>query len=165
MFPPDEEVNLLNAVRGSRLVMVTMETVGITTGVYAFIGATAVGVSGVGDTGDSITGEAGDSNVGEAGDSSIGEAGDSTIISFGESMMWNEDSICEGGGESIRESGGAFRGESSLADFFQNDSFLSCDTDSLSFFLAGSSTSAAGIWPLRTNKKQSNMKEPQIKIF
>lgn len=152
-LPPDE-VNLLDAVRGSRLVMVTMETAGITTGVYAFIGATAVGVSGVGDAGDSITGEAGDSNVGEAGDSSIGEAGDSTIISFGESMMWNEDSICEDGGESIGgESGGAFRGESSLADFFQNDSLLSCDTDSLSFFLAGSSTSAAGIWPLRTNKK------------
>lgn len=134
--------------------MVTMETVGITTGVYVFIGATAVDVSGAGDTGDSITGEAGDSNVGEAGDSNIGEAGDSTIVSFGESMMWNEESICEDGGESIRgESGGAFRGESSLVDFFQNDSFLSCDTDSFSFFLAGSSTSAVGIWPLQINKK------------
>lgn len=106
--PPDEAVNLLAAVRGSRLVMVTVETVGITTGVYDFTGATAADVCEVGDLGDSITGEAGDSNVGEAGDSFTGEEGDSTIVSFGESMMWNEGSICDGGGESItRESAGA----------------------------------------------------------
>lgn len=149
-IPPDAAaVNLLAAVRGSRLVMVTVETVGITTGVYDFIGATAVDVSEVEVLGDSITGEAGDSNVGEAGDSIIGEAGDSTIVSFGESMMWNEGSICEGGGESMtRESTGARRGESSLADFLQDDSFLSCGTDNFSFFLKGSSTSPELIWPM-----------------
>lgn len=85
-LPPKEAVSLFAAVRGSRLVMVTVETVGITTGVYDRFGAGNVEPSAVGEAGDSIIGEAGDSNVGEVGDSITGEAGDSTIVNFGESI-------------------------------------------------------------------------------
>lgn len=41
--PADE--NLLAAVRGSRLVMVTVETAGITTGVYSLFVVAVLGVS------------------------------------------------------------------------------------------------------------------------
>lgn len=86
-MPLYEAGNLLAAVRGSRLVMVTVETAGITTGVYALFRVVIhLGVSGVGDAGDSMIGEAGDSKVGEAGESIMGEAGDSTIVN-GQSVV------------------------------------------------------------------------------
>lgn len=83
----DEAENLFAAVRGSRLVMVTVETDGIATGIYALFGAVTLEVIGVGDAGDSMVGEAGDSKVGEAGESITGEAGDSTIVSAGGSIL------------------------------------------------------------------------------
>lgn len=83
----DRAENLLAAVRGSRLVMVAVETVGFTTGVNGLFEVEALGGSGVGEAGDSMAGEAGDSNTGDAGESIMGEAGDSTIVRTGESMM------------------------------------------------------------------------------
>lgn len=146
-MPLDRTENLLAAVRGSRLVMVTVETAGITTGVYALLAVVALGVSGVGDAGDSRTGEAGDSKVGEAGESIMGEAGDSTIVNTGESMIRrDEGSIRDDVGESMSgESGGARRGESSPADFLQEGSYLSLVSETLGFFFAGSSSSPASI--------------------
>lgn len=125
--PLDETENLFAAVRGSRLVMVTVETAGITTGIYALFGVAALGGSGVGEAGDSMTGEAGESKVGEAGESLMGEAGDSTIVNVGESMIRRDKgSTGDDVGESMSgESGGARRGESSPADFLQEDSYLS----------------------------------------
>lgn len=79
--------NLFAAVRGSRLVMVVMETAGFTTGMRALFDVKALGGSAVGEAGESMTGEAGDSNTGEAGESIVGEAGDSTIVRTGESLM------------------------------------------------------------------------------
>lgn len=147
-MPLDKAENLFAAVRGSRLVMVTVETAGITTGVYALFDVVALGVSGVGDAGDCMTGEAGDSKVGEAGESFMGEAGDSTIVNTGESMIRRDV------GESMSgESGGACRGESSPAGFLQEGSYLSLVSETLGFFFAGSS-SPASIWPLGRNKNQ-----------
>lgn len=151
----DEAENLF-AVRGSRrCVMVTVETGGTKTGIYGLFGAVALEVSGVGDAGDSMVGEAGDSKVGEAGESIIGEAGDSTIVSAAESILkWDEGSNRLDAGESMSgESGGARSGESSPADFLQDGSCLSLDTDSLDFFFAGSSSSIGCIWPLGRNDK------------
>lgn len=146
-MPLDEAENRLAAVRGSRLVMVTVETAGITTGVYALFRVVVLGVSGVGDAGDSMIGEAGDSNVGEAGESIMGEAGDSTIVNGGASMIRrDEGSIREDVGESMSgESGGARRGESSPADLLQEGSCLSLVSEALGFFFAGSSSSPASI--------------------
>lgn len=146
-MPLDGPENLLAAVRGSRLVMVTVETAGITTGVYALFVIVALGVSGVGEAGDSMTGEAGDSKVGEAGESIMGEAGDSTIVNTGESIVRREEgSIRDDVGESMSgESGGARRGESSPADFLQGYSYLSLISETLGFFFEGSSSSPAGI--------------------
>lgn len=155
-LPPEEAANLFAAVRGSRLVMVTVETVGITTGVYDLFSAGTVDPSGVGEAGDSMMGEAGDSNAGEAGESIVEEAGDSTIVNFGESMsIWDNGSISEDVGDSISGvSGGANRGDSSPLGFFQDIlSVLSLDVETFDFFLAGSSPSIACIWPLRMSTK------------
>ena len=142
----DEAENLLAAVRGSRLEMVTVETAGITTGVYAFFVVVALGMSGVGDAGDSETGEAGDSKVGEAGESLMGEAGDSTMVSTGESMTRQDV------GESMSgESGGARRGESPPVYLLQEGSFLSFVSETLGFFFAGSSSSPGSTWPVGRN--------------
>lgn len=111
---PDVAEILFAAVRGSRLVIVTVETTGMTTGVYALCGVLALGASRFDEEVDSMTGEAGDSKVGEAGESSVGEAGDSTMVK-GESMMRLDDVSMSG------ESGGARRGESSPADFLQRE--------------------------------------------
>lgn len=153
-IPLDEAENLLAAVRGSRLVMVTVETAGITTGEYALFFVEALEVSGVGDAGDSMTGEVGDSKVGEAGESIVGEAGDSTIVNTGESMIRrDEGSIRDDVGESMSgESGGARRGESSPADFLQAGSYLSFVSETLGLFFMGSSSSPANVWPLGKNK-------------
>lgn len=150
--PLDEVENLLAAVRGSRLVMVTVETTGITTGAYARFVEVDAGKSAVGDAGDSDTGEAGDSKVGEAGESIVGEAGDSTMVSAGESMTRRDV------GESMSgESGGACRGESSPpAYLLQEGSCFSRVSATLAFFFAGSSSSPASIWPLRRKKKKSS---------
>lgn len=75
----DSAENLPAAVRGSRLVMVVMETAGFATGVNALFEGAALGGSGVG--------EAGDSNTGDAGESITGEAGDSTMVRTGESLV------------------------------------------------------------------------------
>lgn len=142
----DEAKNLLAAVRGSRLVMVTVETAGIITGPYALFGGVALRVNEAGDAGESMVGDAGDSKVGEAGESITGEAGDSTIVNAGASIIKRD-------GESMSgESGGARRGESSSPYFLQDGSGLSLDTETLCFFFAGSS-SAACIWPLGKNNK------------
>lgn len=75
-------------MRGSRLVMVVVETVGFTTtGMNVLFEVEAFGGSGVGEAGDSMAGEAGDSKTGDAGESIMGEAGDSTIVRTGESMV------------------------------------------------------------------------------
>lgn len=154
--PIDVAEILLAAVRGSRLVMVTIDTAGITTGVYAFFGAFCK--SGVGDVGDSMTGEAGDSKIGDAGESIVGEAGDSTIVKAGESMVrQDEESMREYVGESMSgESGGARRGESSPADFLQREKCLSLDSETFVFFFAGSSSCPGIIWPLGRNMNVSN---------
>lgn len=133
--------------------MVTVETAGITTGVYALFGLGALGVSRVGDAGYSITGEAGESKTGEAGESIVGDAGDSTIVSAGESMIRRDvGSNREDVGESMSgESGGACRGESSPADCLQEGSCLSFVSETLGFFFAGSSSCSASIWPLGRN--------------
>lgn len=146
--------NLLAAVRGSRLVMVTVETAGITTGVYVVFVVVALGVSGVGEAGESMTGEAGESNVGEAGESIMGEAGDSTIVNTGESMVRrDEESIRDDDGESMSgESGGARRGESSSAYFLLGGSYLSLVSEIFCFFFVGSSSSVGGICPLGQKK-------------
>lgn len=143
----DEAENLFAAVRGSRLVIVTVETAGITTGVYSLFCEAALEVSGVGDAGDSMMGEAGDSKVGDAGESIIGEAGDSTIVSGrGSIIKWDEGSNREDAGESMSgESGGARRGESSPAGLLQDGPCLSLDTDTLGFFFAGSPSSTSCI--------------------
>lgn len=137
---PDEAENLFAAVRGSRLVMFTVETTGMTTGAYALFGIVTLGVSAAGEAGDSITGEAGDSKVGEAGESIVGEAGDSTIVSAGTSMIRrDEGSIKRDSGESMSgESGGACSGESSPPDLFHKGSCLSLVSETLVFFFAGS---------------------------
>lgn len=102
MLQLEKAENLLAAVRGSRLVIVTVETAGITTGVYALFRVGVLNVSGVGDVGDSMTGEAGESKVGEAGESIIGEAGDSTIVNAGVSIIRrDEGSIRDDVGESM----------------------------------------------------------------
>ncbi len=146
-MPLDTAVNLLAAVRGSRLVMVTVETAGITTGVYVLFVVVALGESGVGEAGESMTGEAGDSKVGEAGESIIGEAGDSTIVNTGESMVrQDEGSNKIDVGESMSgEPGGARRGESSPAVFRQEGSYLSSFPETFGFFFMGSSSSPTGI--------------------
>lgn len=139
----DKALNLPAAVRGSRLVIVTVETAGITTGVYGLCGIEVLEDSDFGDAGDSMVGEAGDSRIGEAGDSIVGEAGDSTIVNGGASIIRREEgSTMDNVGESMSgESGGAINGESSPADFFQGGSYFSLVSDSLSFFLGGSSSS------------------------
>lgn len=53
--------NLFAAVRGSRLVNVTVEAAGIPTGAYVLCAEAAFAVFTIGDEGESMTGEAGDS--------------------------------------------------------------------------------------------------------
>lgn len=53
--------NLLAAVRGSRLVNVTVEAAGIPTGAYVLCAEADFAVFAIGDEGESMTGEAGDS--------------------------------------------------------------------------------------------------------
>lgn len=53
--------DLFAAVRGSRLVKVTVEAAGIATGAYVLCAEAALAVFTVGDEGESMTGEAGDS--------------------------------------------------------------------------------------------------------
>lgn len=146
--------NLFAAVRGSRLVMVTVETAGITPGAYAVLAVATLGMSGVGEAGESMTGEAGESNVGEAGESIMGEAGDSTIVNTGESMIRrDEESIRNDVGESMSgESGGARRGESSPADFLLDGSYLSLVSEIFCLFFVGSSSSVGGICPFGGKK-------------
>lgn len=115
---PDIAAERLPAVRGSRLVMVTVETAGIMTGVYILDGVLAFRVSRMGEAGESMTGEAGDSKMGEAGDSIGGEAGDSIVGEAGDSMMVKTESSSirgEAGEPMVGESGGARRGDSSPA--------------------------------------------------
>lgn len=74
-------------MRGSRLVMVTVETAGIAAGVPTFFFVVVLGSTGVGEARQSMSGDAGDSKRGEAGESIVGEAGDSTIVNTGEPMV------------------------------------------------------------------------------
>lgn len=120
--------------------MLTVETAGITTGVYPLFGGVTEEESGVGEAGDSMTGEAGDSKVGGACES-VGEAGDSTMVNFGESDRWEKESIDEDAGESLSTKSGGARKEDSSTDFFQGGSFLSFPKDNLGFFFTGSSAS------------------------
>lgn len=154
---PDKAENLLATVRGSRLVKVTVETAGITTGVYVLFGLVALLLSWEGDAGYSITGEAGESKIGEAGESIVGEAGDSTIVSAGESMIRRDvGSNREDVGESRSgESGGARKGESSPADCLHEGSCLFLVSETLGFFFTGSSSCPAIIWPIGRNKNLS----------
>lgn len=137
----DEAELLLAAVRGSRLVIVTVETAGITTGAYVLFDVVVVEASDTGDAGDSMTGEAGDSKVGEAGESITGDEGDSTTAKSLVSITRREEgSNMEGdekSGES-GESGGARRGESSPADFLHREKCLTLDSDTLLFLFGGS---------------------------
>lgn len=115
---PYRAAERLPMVRGSCLVMVTVETAGIMTGVYILDGVLALQFSGIGEAGESITGEAGDSKMREAGDSIVGEAGDSIVGEVGDSMMVKagSSSITGEAEESmVGESGDARRGNSSPA--------------------------------------------------
>lgn len=61
MFAMGGPDDLFAAVRGSRLVKVTLEVAGIPTGAYFLCAEAALGVFASGDEGESMTGEAGDS--------------------------------------------------------------------------------------------------------